>query len=102
MRINEGESYESWCERVRMYEHGVAMQRIAEGKDVDKVLEEMARRITEKLMHPVFEAIRSSSTTPYDAEASKKEYAEKYLKNRTPVADHVFDENNPPRNIDEA
>ena len=46
MRIKEGESYESWCERVRMYEHGWAMQQIAEGKDVDKILDEMARRIT--------------------------------------------------------
>ena len=89
MRIKEGESYESWCERVRMYEHGWAMQQIAEGKDVDKILDNMARRITEKLMHPIFNEIRKSSSIPYDAETGKKDYEEKYLKVRGPVADHV-------------
>lgn len=97
MRINEGESYESWSERVRMYEHGWAMQRIAEGQPPEKVLEEMGERIMQKLLHPIFKAIRETSTTDYDAEKSRKEYEEKYLKHHTPVADHVegqiFDNN---------
>ena len=87
MRIQEGESYESWCDRVRMYEHGWAMQQVAEGKDVDKILEEMSRRITEKLLHPVFVSLRSS--VPYDVEASKQRYKELYLDKNLPKADHV-------------
>lgn len=88
MRIREGESYESWCHRVGMYEHGRAMQQIAEGKDVDKILEEMSRRITEKLMHPIFVQLKKS-TVAGDAAASKQRYKEQYLMKNLPKADHV-------------
>lgn len=88
MRVREGESYESWCERVRMYEHGWAMQQIAEGKDPEKILEQMARRITDKLLHPIFTSLRNTSEV-YDVEAGRKAYEEKYLKNNAPKADQV-------------
>jgi glutamyl-tRNA reductase len=71
-----------------MYEHGWAMQQIAEGKDVDKILEEMSRRITEKLMHPIFIELKKS-TVADDTEASKQRYKEKYLNKNLPKADHV-------------
>ena len=97
MRQREGESYEDWAKRVQMYEHGWAMQRIAEGDSVDSVLEDMSNRITQKLLHPLYKEISKSIVSTYDAEASKKEYEEKYLKYRTPVADHIeghlFDKN---------
>ena len=89
MKQNAGESYESWCSRVQMYEHGWAMQRIAEGDAVDAVLDNMSKRIMQKLLHPVYDAIRDSSYKEYDLEAGKKEYEDKYLKHRKPVADHV-------------
>lgn len=96
MRIKEGESYESWCDRVRMYEHGWAMQEIARGSDVNETLEKMAKRITDKLLHPIFNEIRNAPVE-YDAEASKKSYEEKYLKHNAPKADQVdgqiFDKN---------
>lgn len=87
MRINEGESYDSWCARVQMFEHGWALQQIAEGKSVDATLEEMSRRITEKLLHPIFVSLRSK--VPYDAEAGKLAYKEKYLDKSSPKADQV-------------
>ena len=97
MKQREGESYEDWAKRVQMYEHGWAMQRIAEGNSVDSVLEDMSKRITQKLLHPLYKEISKSIISTYDAEAGKKEYEEKYLKYRTPVADHVegqlFDKN---------
>ena len=88
MKPHQDESYESWAGRVRMYEHGVALQEIAQGKDINEVLERMSRRMMDKLLHPIYKEISASNTT-YDAEAGKKEYAEKYLKQHTPVADHV-------------
>lgn len=97
MKQREGESYEDWAKRVQMYEHGWAMQRIAEGNTVDSVLEDMSKRITQKLLHPLYKEISKSIISTYDAEAGKKEYEEKYLKYRAPVADHVeghlFDKN---------
>lgn len=89
VRRNDDESYEVWCKRVEMYEHGWAMQRIAEGVPVDQVLEKMSYRLLQKLMNPIYEQIRNTTHVEYDIEASKKEYAEKYLNNQQPVADHV-------------
>ena len=90
MKPNPNESYESWCERVRMYEHGVALQEIAQGKDPNEVLEKMSRRIMDKLLHPVFKAIKDSVVLT-DTEASRKAYEENYMKKYGPKADHIDD-----------
>ena len=89
MRPREGESYEAWIERARMYEQGAAMQRIAKGDDPEKVLEDLSRRLMDKMLHPVLKSIRDTPGTPYDAEENRRSYEEKYLKNNFPVADHV-------------
>lgn len=88
MKPLPNESYESWVERVRMFEHGVALQDIAQGKDVDQVLDRMSRRIMDKLLHPIYASIRASVKTE-DQELSKKSYEEKYLKFNSPKADQV-------------
>jgi glutamyl-tRNA reductase len=88
--MKEGENYEEWCKRVQMYEHGGAMQRIAEGDPIDSTLERMSKRITDKLLHPIFTEIRSTAA-PYDAEAGKLAYKEKYLDHNAPKADQVED-----------
>ena len=90
MKINEGESYEYWSERVRMFEHGWAMQQIAQGKDVEKTLEEMARRIMDKLMHPVYKEIASTKSA-YDADAARQAYREKFLNIVPRASDHIDD-----------
>ena len=90
MKKLENESYESLANRVRMYEHGYAMQRIAQCENTDKVLEEMATRLLEKLLHPLYGEIKEATAQNYDAEQSKKEYTEKYLNLRgNPVADQI-------------
>jgi len=90
VKINEGESYESWAERVRMFEHGHAMMQIAQGKDVEKTLEEMARRIVDKLMHPVYKAISNVEST-YDAEKSRQSYKEQFIDRVPRASDHIDD-----------
>lgn len=90
MKINEGESYESWCERVRMYEHGWAMQEIAQGKDVEKTLEQMSRRMMDKLMHPIFKAISNVEST-YDAEKARQSYKEQFIDRVPRASDHIDD-----------
>jgi hypothetical protein len=90
MKPKEDESYESWLARASMYEHGLAMQRIAEGEDPIIVMEKMSRRFIEKALHPIFKDIRERSKQTFDAEKSKQEYQEQYLKYRQhPIADHV-------------
>lgn len=89
MKPKEGESYEDWLERARMYEHGVALQKIAQGEDAEKVMEEMSRRYMEKALHPIFKAIRESAQSEFDLEKSRKDYEEKYLNVYGRVADQV-------------
>jgi glutamyl-tRNA reductase len=91
MRYNPKESYEQWIERVRQYEYGRSLQRIANGDSVDQVLEEMSHRIMEKCMYPILKTLRDVPTN-YDAEKSRKDYEENYLNKHKPVADHVVDD----------
>ena len=88
LKPRDSESYESWAERVRMYEQGHAMMQIAQGKDPEKVMEEMSRRIMDKLLHPIFKAIQKSANTELDVKNSAEHYKELMAK-RGPVADHV-------------
>ena len=93
MRGKPGETYEEWAKRAQMYEHGVALQRIAEGHDVEKVMEDMSRRLTDKLLHPVLKAVlnKDPEKIKEEVEQSKARYEELYLKNSSPRADHVQD-----------
>jgi glutamyl-tRNA reductase len=91
MRINPGETFESWAKRVQQYEYGYALQQIAKGQDVNVVMEAMSARIQQKMLHPVLQAMREN-TGPVDMEASKKAYEEAYLKNNSLKADHVSDD----------
>ena len=88
MKPNPNETYESWSERVTMFEKGRALQRIAQGESVESVMEDMGRRIMEKLLHPIFKAIKESTKTEYDPVKSREEYYKK-MGNYSPVADHV-------------
>jgi glutamyl-tRNA reductase len=85
------ESYESWCKRVEMFEHGNAMMQIAQGKDIETVMEDMSRRMMDKLLHPIFRAIKESSNLVYNSDESKQSYLDK-MKKRGEVADHVIDD----------
>ena len=91
MRINPGETYESWAKRVQQYEYGYALQQVAKGQDINVVMEAMAARIQQKMLHPVLQSIKETSV-PMDADASKKAYEEAYLKNNSPKADHLTED----------
>jgi len=65
------------------------MMQIALGKDPEQVLEQMSRRIMDKLLHPIFKAIREKPVD-YDVEACKESYKRNYLdKNPHGVPDHI-------------
>jgi glutamyl-tRNA reductase len=92
MRKGENESYEDWLERINLYEKGFALQRLAKGEDTELVLEDFSKRLTNKIKHALFEMIKSNTSNNYDAEQSKKDYENIFLKNREFIADHVSDE----------
>ena len=86
MRPKDNESYESWAERVRMFEQGRALQKIAQGEDVNVVMDDMARRIVDKMLHPIYRELHV--VDPIDLEKSRQTYWEKMDK-VGPAADHV-------------
>jgi len=79
---------EAWAARVEMFEKGRSLQRIAQGDDPAMVMEDMSRRIMEKLLHPILNAIRESVPDDFDMEKSRREY-EEIMKNVEKAADHV-------------
>ena len=91
MRRQENESYQQWTDRVRIFEYGIALQRIANGEDIDSVMESMSIKIKQKLLHPLIEIIKESHPSSYDPLTARKNYEENYLKKHEPVADHMND-----------
>ena len=91
MKMGLNEPYDKWVERVRIFEYGVALQKIANGNNVETVMEDMSKRITEKIMYPIYDIVRKSAKIDYDPVELKKQYEEKMIKHN-PVADHIADE----------
>jgi len=103
MKYDPNEEYDKWVERVRIYEYGLALQRIAEGEPAVQVIEELSRRMTEKMLHPWLVAIKetvSERWTDEDNRESARRYKEQYLDRYGPVADHVIDEDQVDKKID--
>jgi len=90
MKYREGESFDDWANRVSMFEKGHARQRIANGDPIEEVLEDMSRRITSKLLHPIHKTIAESvpKTTPEQLVESRQRY-EEIMKNVGKAADQV-------------
>ena len=90
MKYREGESFDDWANRVSMFEKGHALQRIANGEPIELVLEDMSRRITSKLLHPIHKTIAESvpKTTPEQLVESRQRY-EEIMKNVGKAADQV-------------
>ena len=91
MKYDPNESYETWVNRVRLFEHGFAMQRIAKGEPLEQVLEDMGRRMMEKMLHPVIKALMPAPPSMDEILKSRKKY-EETMKTIGPRADHVVDE----------
>lgn len=61
MRKDPNESMEDWAERVRKFELEYALQQLAKGQDINVVMEAMAMRIQQKILHPIIIEIKKSS-----------------------------------------
>ncbi len=49
---------EQWADRVRKFELGYALQQLAKGQDINLVMEAMAVRIQNKMLHPIIVEIK--------------------------------------------
>jgi glutamyl-tRNA reductase len=89
MKYDPNEDYEKWVEQVQTHECNIALERIAKGEPADLVMEQMARRITSKCLHPCFVKINENAVKQYQ-EQDSAEANLKYLEKFGPVADHVI------------
>lgn len=55
---------EEWANRVRTFELGYALQQIANGQDINLVMEAMAVRIQNKILHPIIVEIKKINKKP--------------------------------------
>jgi glutamyl-tRNA reductase len=89
--LHNNETYHQWVERVRLFEYGLALQRIANGDDQHDILEDFSIRVTNKIMHSFYLELKKR-TSIYDEEKSKLKYKQDYLDKNPPKADHVLDQ----------
>ena len=73
------ESYEHWVKRVEQYEYGRGLMKLAQGDDIEVVLEEVGYRIMKKLNHPIIEALGNSAKVNYNSQQSQLDYKTNYL-----------------------
>lgn len=90
LRYND-ESFSEWASDVQKFETERARRKIANGENIDAVIDDMTRRIAAKLMHPFMKVVRESAHIERDAEAEKAAYFAKINQNPRP-ADQVTDE----------
>ena len=88
MKIKIGETLEVWASRVEMFEKGRAMQRIAKGDDPIEVVEDMSRRIIDKMLYPILKSFDQPKMSNAAVDESRKKY-EEIMKNVAKAADHV-------------
>jgi glutamyl-tRNA reductase len=81
---------EEWANIVQEFELLVAKRNLANGEDINTVLNKMALRIQKKMLHPIIAAIKDIKID-LDMDASRKAYEDAYLTKNFPKADHVDD-----------
>ena len=90
MRYKQNESFEEWANRVVMFEKGRALQQLASGKSIEEVMEEMSKKINDKLLYPIQKILKDS--VPLLTDEQLKESRLRYentMKNVGKAADHV-------------
>ena len=90
MKQQPGESCEQWVKRVEQYEYGRALMELARGTDPEQVLENISRRLVNKLQHPILK-VMNSVKSDYDQAAGKAQYKANYQDRFGPKPDHVTD-----------
>lgn len=61
MKYDPNVAYGVWIETARLYELSVARQRVARGEDIDLVMNDMSRKIMNKLTFPLVKIINEKA-----------------------------------------
>ena len=88
MKYNN-ETMKEWAEKVRRFEYGRALQRLANGDPPEEVMEELSNRMMEKLKYPLMRMLAVPPPTAEQIAEGRKHYEETYLKHVAPRADQM-------------
>jgi glutamyl-tRNA reductase len=58
VKYDSNVAYGVWLETARLYELSVARQRVAKGEDVDVVMNDMSRKLTNKMTFPLIKIVK--------------------------------------------
>ena len=58
MKHDPNVAYGVWVETARLYELSAARQRVAKGEDVDVVMNDMSRKLTNKMTFPLIKIVK--------------------------------------------
>lgn len=61
MKYDPNVAYGVWVETARLYELSVARQRVARGEDIDVVMNDMSRKLMNKLTFPLVKIINEKA-----------------------------------------
>lgn len=88
LRLHE-ETFAAWIKEIQEFEYNTAIKRIAAGENTDVVLEQMANRIMNKILHYHIVEMKSKAV-PTDT--GKEAYKQNYIDKIAVRADHVSDD----------
>lgn len=61
MKYDPNVAYGVWVETARLYELSVARQRVANGENIDLVMEDMSRKLTNKMTFPLVKIVKEKA-----------------------------------------
>lgn len=76
IRYSPEYTIEQWAEMVHEHELAQARSDIAAGVDADTVLEQMSKRIRDKMVIPHIQKIKQGKASTFDVDASRRSYEE--------------------------
>lgn len=92
MTDQELRDFEQWLEQARQIELDLAKKNLTKGQDPEQVLALLANRLTEKCLNPLYNYVKLSYNSEYNADRSLKHYNENYYTKVGPKSDHVIKE----------
>ena len=91
--MDSDDQYSEWVKNTQSAEIKKACKHIAQGEDVDQILELFSKSLMNKLLHPILREIKNVTIDQTLLEKDRVEYFKK-MKIIGPKSDHIKDDDN--------
>ena len=90
MRLISNQSIADWAKSIQELEYTIAIKRINAGENIELVMQEMAERIKQKMLHYHINILKSEMNSKV-IDTGKNSYEENYTKKIGLRPDHISD-----------